>query len=144
MDACGRLLGPELLAAELCRLWFDDVYVPGERYLHGLKGDRNAEAARRFDACFTVEELITLERFHGCLELRLDLAANRLHGRAFFPQNDSWRSLRRDAARLLDDLAPEPEYLRRSLAGLVAALLRQHGQALDSGTMHALIDRPES
>ena len=124
MGACRARLGPERLAEALCRLWFDAVYLPAERYLDdGLKADRDAEALRRFEAAFSLDELETLERFHACLELRLDLAANRAAGRARFPDNDSWRSLRRDAARLLGDLAPDPERLRHALAGLVSALL---------------------
>jgi hypothetical protein len=35
-DACRRYVENEQLAAALSRLWFDEIYVPGERYLHGL------------------------------------------------------------------------------------------------------------
>ncbi len=129
--ACRRFAAPETLAAALSRLWFDEIYVPGARYLDGLKGDRAEDAVRRFQACFTDEERADLERFHGCFELRLDLAANRARGRAFFPDNDSWRSLLRDAARLLNDLDPDPDRLRRLLAAFVEeAAARDDGAAL--------------
>lgn len=118
-DACRRYVENEQLAATLSRIWFDEIYVPGERYLHGVKGDRSEADVQHFWTCFTPDERATLERFHGCFELRLDLATNRAGGRAHFPDNDSWRSLLRDAAALLHDLAPDPDRLRTLLAGLM-------------------------
>ncbi|GIV60150.1 MAG: hypothetical protein KatS3mg043_1239 [Rhodothermaceae bacterium] len=111
-------------AATLCRIWFDEVYVPGTQYLEdGLKGDRSTAALRAFEAAFTPEERAMLERFHGCLELRLDLLANRQHGRARFPDNDSWRRILHDARALLHELEPNPERIQ----ALLAALLSQPG-----------------
>lgn len=110
----------EAWAAALCRVWFDEIYVPGERYLHGLKGDRSAAAVAAFDAAFTGAERAALERFHGCLELRLDLLANRRQGRGRLPENDSWRSILRDARAVLAELVPDPARLQALVATLAA------------------------
>lgn len=127
LDACRRHVAPERLAAALTRLWFDEIYVPGTHYLDGLKGDRTQEAVQDFEGCFTEDELATLERFHGFFELRIEMAVNRVQGRAAFPDNDSWRSLIRDAAALLDDLDPDPERLRSLLARLVKQVAADAG-----------------
>lgn len=124
-EACRPFIPHEDLAAALCRIWFDDIYAPGQSYLEGLKGDRSEAAADRFWSHFTGEERAVMERFHGCLELRLDLLSNRGKGRAFFPDNDSWRSILRDARALLQELEPEPERLR----SLVDAIVRRVSQA---------------
>ena len=117
--ACRQYMTHEALSAELTRLWFDELYVPGTSYLHGLKGDQSADAIAQFEACFTPDERATLERFHGCFELRLDMAINRVQGRARFPDNDSWRSIIRDAAHLLADLEPNAERLQTLLAAMI-------------------------
>ena len=130
-QACRRHAMPEELAAALSRLWFDEIYVPGERYLDGLKGDRSDEDFDRFRACFSDDERAALERFHGFFELRLDFVSNSARGRAFFPDNDSWRSLLHHAAYLLDDLDPDPDRIRTLLAGFVEEVLsRGDGGAL--------------
>ena len=126
-EACRRHAASEELAAALARLWFDEIYVPGDRYLDGLKGDRSDEEVERFQACFTDDERAALERFHGFFELRLDFVSNSARGRAFFPDNDSWRSLLQHAAYLLDDLDPDPDRLRSVLAGLVEDVLEKGG-----------------
>ncbi len=132
--ACRRHALPEELAAALARLWFDEIYVPGESYLHGLKGDRSGEDLARFNACFTDDELAELERFHGFFELRLDFVSNTALGRAFFPDNDSWRSLLKHAAYVLADLDPDPGRLRALLAAFVEeALSEGNGDALLEG-----------
>jgi hypothetical protein len=124
-DACRPFISHEDLAATLCRIWFDDIYVPGHSYLQGLKGDRTEASVGEFWSHFTDEERAVMERFHGCLELRLDLLSNRSGGRAFFPDNDSWRSILRDARALLQELVPEPEQLR----GLVDAIVKRVSRA---------------
>lgn len=139
MEACRRHAASEELAAALARLWFDEIYVPGDRYLDGLKGDRPEEEVERFRACFTEAELAELERFHGFFELRLDFVSNSMRGRAFFPDNDSWRSLVKHAAYLLSDLDPAPDRLRTVLAGLVQDTLR-HG---DGNALIAALRRPK-
>jgi len=139
LEACRRYAAAEALAATLTRLWFDEIYVPGERYLDGVKGDRSNEEVARFRTCFTEGELADLERFHGCFELRLDLVSNRAHGRAFFPDNDSWRSLLRDAARLVDALQPDADRLRKLLAGFVEEALGEG----DSASLLATLRQPK-
>ncbi len=129
--ACRRHALPEELAAALARLWFDEIYVPGDSYLDGLKGDHSDEDLERFHACFSDDELAALERFHGFFELRLDFVSNSALGRAFFPDNDSWRSLIKHAAYLLADLDPNPDRLRALLAAFVEeALSEGNGGAL--------------
>jgi hypothetical protein len=135
-DACRRYVENEQLAAALSRVWFDEIYVPGERYLHGVKGNRSEEEVQRFWACFTPDECATLERFHGCFELRLDLATNRASGRAHFPDNDSWRSLLRDAAALLNDLDPDPERLRHLLAAFIKDVAGEQDAQVVIAAMH--------
>lgn len=125
-QACHRILEPERLAYEWCRLWFDEIYVPSLRYLDGLKGDRSEEAAARFRACFSDEEQEALERFHRFLELRVDMLPEEAHRRESFPQNDAWDSIVRHAGYVLEDLeAVEPDALRDELAPLVHALIRR-------------------
>ena len=132
--ACRRHARPEALAAALARLWFDEIYVPGDAYLDGLKGDRSDEDRERFEACFSDDELCALERFHGFFELRLDFVTNSALGRAFFPDNDSWRSLVKHAAYVLADLNPNPDRLRSLLAAFVEeALSDDNGGALLEG-----------
>jgi hypothetical protein len=121
--ACRRHAMPEELAAALARLWFDEIYVPGDSYLDGLKGDRFDDDLDRFRACFTDDERDALARFHGFFELRLDFVSNSALGRAFFPDNDSWRSLVKHAAYLLDDLDPDADRLRTLLAAFVEETL---------------------
>ena len=129
--ACRRHALPETLAAALARLWFDEIYVPGESYLHGLKGDRSDDDLDRFYACFSDDERAALERFHGFFELRIDFVTNSALGRAFFPDNDSWRSLIKHAAYVLADLDPNPDRLRALLAAFVEeALSEGNGGAL--------------
>ena len=114
-----RAAAPERTAFALCRLWFDEVYTPGLRYLDGLKGDRSEAAVRHFEAAFTEAEREALARFHRFLELRVDMLPERDRHRGVFPENDAWRSLLRDAAYLLDVLTPDADGLRRTVAALV-------------------------
>ena len=117
--ACRKHARPEELAAALSRLWFDEIYVPGESYLFGLKGDRSAEQIAAFQTCFSLTELKSLERFHGFFELRLDFVTNNALGRAFFPENDSWRSILQHASYVLAELDPDPNRLRSLLAAIL-------------------------
>lgn len=115
-DALGRLIPPERLAYELCRIWFDEIFIAGHRYFDGLKGDFSQEAADRFRNAFTDEELAAIERFSRFLELRLEMLSNPTVKVGRIPDNDAWRSLVRDAGYLLDDLDPEGPVRRRRLA----------------------------
>lgn len=115
-QSLGRLMEPERLAFELCRVWFDDIYIAGRRYFEGMKGDFSPEGANRFRSAFTADELAALERFNQFLELRLemlpksDLASRRI------PNNDTWRNFVKDASYLLADLDPHTEARSRRLA----------------------------
>ncbi len=122
-NACRQHARPEELAAALSRLWFNDIYVPGQSYIDGLKGDRSLEDLERFEACFNDNERAILERFHGFFELRLDFVTNRVLGRAFFPDNDSWHGLIKHAAYVLAELEPDPDRLRTLLAAYVTQAL---------------------
>lgn len=84
-----------------------------------------------------------MERFHGFLDLRLEMAVNRAQGRGFFPENDSWHSLRRDATVLLELINPDPDQLRAALVGLIGALVEPSGQHHALGNEHYLLgDNP--
>ncbi len=120
-ELCRKAAAPEAVAARLTRVWFDDLYVPGESYFDGLKGNVQESEVEFFESCFSKEELAILERFHGFFELRLDFLANSRHGRAQFPDNDSWRSLIRHADHVLSELAPNPDHIR----GVVESLASQ-------------------
>ena len=40
LKACHKFITPEKLALKLARMWFDQIYVPGVRYLDGgLRGE---------------------------------------------------------------------------------------------------------
>lgn len=127
---CQRVLAPERLAYEWCRLWFDEIYVPSLRYLEGLKADRSEEAAAEFRACFTEDELEALERFHRFLELRVERLSDDAHQRESFPQTDAWDSVVRHAGYVLEDLeAVEPEAVRDDLAALVHTFTNQNEES---------------
>lgn len=132
-QACHRILAPERLAYEWCRLWFDEIYVPSLRYLEGLKGDRSEEAAAQFRACFTDEEQEALERFHRFLELRVERLSDEAHRRELFPQTDAWDSIVRHAGYVLEDLdAVDPDAVRDELAPLVHTLTQQSAESSES------------
>ncbi len=106
-------------ASALLRVWFDEIYAPGDTYLNGLKGARRQTDVNSFEAAFDECERAVLARFHGCLELRLDLLSNRAQGRGHIPENDSWRSIVRDARAALSEVEPDPRRLQDLLAALV-------------------------
>lgn len=88
----------EQLPEALCRVWFDEVFVPSERYFDCPKGDLDQSAVRSYWEEFSEEEQEALVRFHGCLELRLDLIAK--SGRKL-ADSEPWHSICRDAANAL-------------------------------------------
>ena len=128
-EVCKRHAGSEELAAALTRLWFDAVYVPGDSYMDSMKGQRAETEVTQFNACFAPQELESLERFHGFFELRLSFVTNSIHGRGFFPDNDSWQSILKHASYVLAELDPDPDAVRR----IIASLAKQPpGQLLSS------------
>lgn len=120
--ALGDVIDPERLAFELCRIWFDDIYVAGNRYFEGLKGDYSQVAADRFCRNFQPDELAAIERFSRFLELRLDMLPRKAFDEQRIPNNDAWRSLVRDAGYLLEDLEPRAVVRRRRLSDWLAII----------------------
>lgn len=137
-EACQAVFRPDELAYAWCRLWFDAIYVPGTRYLDGIKGDRSAEAVTRFRTAFTDDELAAMERFHRFLELRIEMLPEPARRRASIPQNDAWDHVVQHAGYLLEELEPHPDSLRDELTPIVRALVQQHE------TSEATDDRPTS
>lgn len=129
--ACHPFLSPGELGFELCRLWMDEIYAPGIRYLDGLKGDRSPEEVRRFQDCFTDEERAALERFHHFLQLRIEMLPRPERRAGHFPQNDLWRNLVKDASHLLETLGADPQMLEHQLIWIIRALSGDENRALD-------------
>jgi hypothetical protein len=102
--ACKDQLAADRLAFELCRLWIDEIYVPGLHYVDGIKGDRSTAAAATFAAAFTPAEQSALERFHHFLELRIQMLPEADRARGIFPDGAPWESTLRHARYLLDEL----------------------------------------
>lgn len=126
LRACRRLMPPELLAFELSRLWFNEIYAPGARYLESLKGDFSPEKARQFQECFSEEEFAALERFHRFFELRIDMLPETARQKGIFPESDAWRNIMRHAGYLAEELEPDAEKRRSRLAKyLRKALMEQ-------------------
>ena len=140
--ACRPALAPEKLAFALCRLWFDELYTPGLRYLDSLKGDVSQEAVDRFMDAFSDDERAALERFHRFLELRLDRLSAENRRQGVFPQNDTWFNIMRDAGYLLETFDADPDLTRRRLAWLVQRLLQQE-QPLSDPLLRAPLLLPD-
>ncbi len=123
-ETLGRWIDQDRLAFELCRIWFDDIYLPSRRYFDALKGDYSEAAAEHFRSAFSNEELAGLERFTRFLELRLEMLSSESRSSRRIPNSDAWQSLVRHAFYLLDDLEPDAEYRRARLSENVADLGR--------------------
>lgn len=129
-ETLSQRLGRPRLAYELACAWFDDVYVPSERYMDGLKGDLAPEAAETFRDAFDPVELAAMERFHRFFELRIDMLPDAMIASRCIPVDDRWRSLMKDAGYLLEDIGGNAENFRRRLAesgdasGEIAAIIR--------------------
>lgn len=115
---CQRLLAgdysPDEVAFELCRFWFEVIYVPSIRNANGLKGNRRADDETAFWNCFSGEERKSLERFHRFLELRFDMRPETARANDVFPIGELWESIGRDASHLLEELG-QPPVSRRQL-----------------------------
>ena len=122
-EACARHITGEELGFELCRLWFDDIYVPGGRYIDGWKESRSRADGEQFWATFTEEEQAALERFHRFLELRLDMLPDEALRQEVFPQNNLWMSITRDASHALEALLMDADGLRQELMWVVRAVV---------------------
>ena len=115
-EMLSQRLGRPRLAYELACAWFDDVYVPSERYMDGLKGDLAPEAAETFKDAFDPVELAAMERFHRFFELRIDMLPDAMIASRCIPMDDRWRGLMKDAGYLLEDIGGNAENFRRRLA----------------------------
>ncbi len=111
-ETMSQRLGRSRLAYELACAWFDDVYVPSERYMDGLKGDMAPEAAETFRDAFDPVELAAMERFHRFFELRIDMLPDAMIASRCIPVDDRWRSLMKDAGYLLEDIGGNAENFR--------------------------------
>lgn len=121
-EMLGRYIDRDRLAFELCRIWFDDIYVPSRRYFDTLKGDFSEEAVERFNAAFRDDERAGLERFSRFLELRMEMLSSAARSLRRMPNNDAWQGLVRHAVYMLDDLEPDAEYRKARLADAVAGM----------------------
>ena len=115
-ETMSQRLGRSRLAYELACAWFDDVYVPSERYMDGLKGDMAPEAAETFRDAFDPVELAAMERFHRFFELRIDMLPDAMIASRCIPVDDRWRSLMKDAGYLLEDIGGNAENFRPRVA----------------------------
>ena len=103
LKVCHKFIAPGKLAFELARIWFDDIYLPGIRYLDGgLKGDYSENAVAKFAEGFTQDEFKALERFHHFFELRLEMVPTSARETGDWPQNDTWSNMVKDARNLLN------------------------------------------
>jgi hypothetical protein len=114
---------PEAIAFELCRLWFDHIYTPGMRYMDGLKGDPDPDAAEAFRHAFSEEETSWLERFHRFLELRIDRLSDEQKAQGVFPANDTWNGIMRDAGNLVDLMDTDEKRRTRRISGVMRELI---------------------
>lgn len=143
LQVCGRIVPAEKLAFELCRVWFDEIYFPGTRYLKAIKGDFSTAKAALFEEAFAIEELIELERFHRFFELRIEMLPDKAKCFAAFPANDLWRNLVRHASYVLEEIAPEAAKLRPALIEKVTeALAAAQGQEAVGRLRHMLQTAP--
>ena len=129
LKSCHRFLEPEKLGFKLARVWFDEVYLPGTRYLDGgLKGDISERSVARFAEGFTEEEFRALERFHSFFELRLEMVPAWAREAGVWPQNDSWNNMVRAARNLLDLFLADADALRSGMSEMFRETL---GKSLD-------------
>ena len=103
---------PEKAAFEMCRAWFEKIYVPSDTYLDGLRGDRSQDAVNAFCALFDDEELSAMARFHRFFELRMAMVPESAKQAGRIPLTDSWQALVQHAAYLLEDLGIDGETAR--------------------------------
>lgn len=129
LERCRKLIAPGKLAFELARIWFDDIYLPGIRYLDGgLKGDYSETAVAEFTEAFTRDEFKALERFHHFFELRLEMIPAATRKTGDWPQNDTWSNIVKDASNLLNLFALDADGLRCEVTEMFRGFL---GRSLD-------------
>jgi len=125
LKACHKFITPEKLSLKLARMWFDEIYVPGVRYLDGgLRGDHSEGEVERFQNSFTEDECKALGRFHRFFELRLEMIPDSSRKSGVWPQNDSWRNVVKDARNLLSLFALDVDSLRSEVFEMFMQILR--------------------
>ena len=125
LKACHKFITPEKLALKLARMWFDEIYVPGVRYLDGgLRGEYFEEEVERFQHSFTEDELEALRRFHRFFELRLAMIPASSRESEEWPQNDSWSNVVKDARNLLNLFSIDGDSLRSEVFEMFMQTLR--------------------
>ena len=130
LKVCHKFITPDELSCKLARMWFDEIYVPGIRYLDGgLKGDYSEEGVEKFQASFTEDEFKALERFHHFFELRLEMIPDSSRKSGVWPPNDSWSNVVKDARNLLNLFALDADALRSEIFEMFMQTL---GKSLDS------------
>lgn len=115
LQAAYRIAPPAVLAYEMSRIWFNEIYAPGQRYIDSLKGDFSEEKARQFRECFSEKEMESLERFHRFFELRIDMLPEDSRRAGLFPESDAWLNITRHARYLAEELEPDAEKRRSRL-----------------------------
>jgi hypothetical protein len=118
----------EKLAYELARIWFNEIYSPGIRYIDSLKGDFSPQKAQDFQEYFTEEEMESLERFHRFFELRMDMLPESARRAEIFPENDAWQNVMRHACYLAEELEPDAEKRRSRLEKYIRKSLTKKGR----------------
>ena len=127
---CHEFITPEKLSSKLARLWFDEIYVPGIRYLDGgLKGDYSEKEVGKFQDSFTEDEFKAVERFHHFFELRVEMIPASSRKSGVWPQSDSWSNVVKDAGNLLNLFALDADTLRSEIFEVFMQTL---GKSLDS------------
>ena len=116
LKVCHKFITPEKLSLKLARMWFDEIYVPGIRYLDGgLKGEYSDEEVGNFQDSFTEDEFKALERFHHFFQLRLEMIPASCRKSGVWPQNDSWSNVVKDARNLINLFALDADALRSEI-----------------------------
>jgi hypothetical protein len=133
LNACRQGAAPwEKLAYELARIWFNEIYSPGIRYIGYLKGNFSPQEAQDFQENFSEEELESLKRFHRFFELRIDMLPESARRAEIFPENDAWRNIMRHARYLAEELEPDAEKRRSRLEKYIRKALKGTGQFLET------------
>lgn len=86
---------------ELCKLWFDDIYVPSKSYFDALKGDYWDVHAENFISCFSEDELELLARFHRFFELRIEILRKEDDTLKTIADSTHWKHIVKDAKNTL-------------------------------------------
>lgn len=121
----------EKVAYEMASIWFDEIYLPGEKYFQGgLKGDLSDESILRFREFFSDKELRSMARFHRFFELRLEMLPRSARLKQVFPQNDSWHHIIKDATYLVEEIVPDAKMRREELTRLVKETIRGNGSKI--------------